>query len=154
MININAPIIDKIKHTRLLAKQDAKKEWDNMRDKADDYMKGRTDKDENYTRKYLNSQTIEEVPIDNNNVTKRIIERISLVYSVEPLRTFFDDSGKEDVPSSEYIKATKFKNSVWIQKVFIYLKFRGCDFLCFSIINYIINFVNINPQLRNLASHF
>ena len=112
MIDINAPIIDKIKHTKLLAKQNAKKEWDDMRDKADDYMKGRTDKDENYTRKYLNSQTIKEVPIDNNNVTKRIIKRISLVYSVEPLRTFFDDSGKEDVPSSEYIKATKFKNAV------------------------------------------
>lgn len=112
MIDINAPIIDKIKHTRLLAKQTAKTEWDDMRDKADDYFKGRTDKDKDYTRKYLNSQTIKEVPIDNNNVTKRIIERISLVYSVEPLRTFFDDNGKEQQPSTEYIDATKFKDEM------------------------------------------
>ncbi len=112
MIDINAPIIDKIKHTRLLAAQEAKTEWDAMRDKADDYFKGRTDKDKNYTRKYLNSQTIKEVPIDNNNVTKRIIERISLVYSVGPLRTFFDDKGKEQQPSTEYVDATKFKDEI------------------------------------------
>ncbi len=112
MIDINAPIIDKIRHTKLLAKQTAKTEWDKMRDKADDYFKGRTDQDKNYTRKFLNSQTIKEVPIDNNNVTKRIIERISLVYSVEPLRSLFDESGKEQQPSPEYIDATKFKNEI------------------------------------------
>ena len=112
MIDINAPIIDKIEHTRLLAAQETKTEWDAMRDKADDYFKGRTDLDKNYTRKYLNSQTIKEVPIDNNNVTKRIIERISLVYSVEPLRSFFDEDGKDQQPSTEYIEATKFKDEI------------------------------------------
>ena len=112
MIDINAPLIDKIKHTRLLAKQDAKTEWDAMRDKADDYYKGRTDKDPEYTRKFMNSQAIKEVPIDNNNVTKRIIERISLVYSVEPIRTFFNDKGKAEEPSTEYIEATKFKDEM------------------------------------------
>ena len=107
MIDINSPIIEKIKHTKLLAKQSAKTEWDAMRDKADDYGKGRT---EQYTKLFMNTQAIKEVPIDNNNVTKRIIDRNSLVYSVEPLRTFFNDAGKEQEPSTEYIEATKFKN--------------------------------------------
>ncbi len=109
MIDINLPIIDKIKHTRLLAKQETKTDWDEMRDKADDYGKGRT---KQYTMLYMNKQAIKEVPIENNNVTKRIIERKSLVYSVEPLRTFVNDAGKEQEPSTEYIEATKFKNAM------------------------------------------
>ena len=112
MIDITANIKDKIRHTRLQSKQNAKKDWDKMRDKADDYYKGRTDVNPDYTRKFMNSQAEKEVPIDNNNVTKRIIQRISLVYSVEPERAFFNESGKEEEPSPEYIKATRFKNEM------------------------------------------
>ena len=70
--------------------QQRKNKWKNSRYKALDYYKGNT---KEYVSDYFSESTLSKVPIGNVNITKRIINRISLVYMEAPIRTYT----KEDV---------------------------------------------------------
>ena len=70
--------------------QQRKNKWKNRRYKALDYYKGNT---KEYVHDYFSESTLSKVPIGNVNITKRIINRISLVYMESPIRTYT----KEDV---------------------------------------------------------
>ena len=72
-----------IKHSQFQANQNEKQMFKGKRQKALDYYNGRTEK---YTRKFFNF--MHQVPIANVNVTKRVIDRTSLVYMVEPKRVY------------------------------------------------------------------
>ena len=70
--------------------QQRKNKWKQSRYKALDYYKGNT---KEYVHDYFSESTLSKVPIGNVNITKRIINRISLVYMEPPIRTYT----KEDV---------------------------------------------------------
>ena len=70
--------------------QQRKNKWKQSRYKALDYYKGNT---KEYVHDYFSESTLSKVPIGNVNITKRIINRISLVYMEAPIRTYT----KEDV---------------------------------------------------------
>ena len=75
------------KQSQWNAQQQAKNKWRERREMALDYYNGRT---ERYTKKYFSSTLSHKVPIANVNITKRIIDRISLVYMVAPKREYTD----------------------------------------------------------------
>ena len=75
------------KQSQWNAQQQAKNNWRDRREKALNYYNGRT---ERYTKKYFSSTLSHKVPIANVNITKRIIDRISLVYMVAPKRQYTD----------------------------------------------------------------
>ena len=66
-----------------------KKRWMQSRDKAYDYYKGRT---EAYTKSYVSDSLNEQISCPNVNITKRVIDRISLVYMKAPLREYSNES--------------------------------------------------------------
>jgi hypothetical protein len=70
--------------------QQRKNKWKQSRYKALDYYKGHT---KEYVNDYFSESTLSKVPIGNVNITKRIINRISLVYMEAPIRTYT----KEDI---------------------------------------------------------
>tara|TARA_Y100001963_G_scaffold26149_1_gene35609 strand:- start:3086 stop:4420 length:1335 start_codon:yes stop_codon:yes gene_type:complete len=65
-----------------------KKRWMLTRDKAFDYYKGRT---AGYTKEFFSREQTSKTPIPTNNITKRIIDRISLVYMKAPLREYTNE---------------------------------------------------------------
>jgi hypothetical protein len=65
------------------AQQNEKDEWRNKRLLARDFYNGET---EGYTRNYFSDNLIRKIPVANVNITKRIIDRISLVYMKPPKR--------------------------------------------------------------------
>ena len=66
-----------------------KKRWMQSRDKAYDYYKGRT---EVYTKSFFSKNQCESIECPNTNITKRIINRISLVYMKPPLREYSNET--------------------------------------------------------------
>ena len=66
-------------------KQKVKNQWKESRYKALDYYNGYT---EEYTSKYFSESTLSKVVSGNINITKRVIDRISLVYMTPPNRTY------------------------------------------------------------------
>ena len=66
-------------HSQFQANQNEKQLFKAKRQKALDYYNGRTAK---YTKAFFNFT--HQVPVANVNVTKRVIDRTSLVYMVEP----------------------------------------------------------------------
>ena len=102
-------IKEEILKTKRDFKQMIKKDWLDQREKANDYVQGRT---KEYTMSYMNDQAKEEVPIDNNNTTKRVIERISLVYSLEPKRKYYNGKTEIEELPNEYNEAIKHKNEM------------------------------------------
>jgi len=81
-----------------------KKRWMQSRDKAYDYYKGRT---EAYTKKFFSDSLNSQIPCPNVNITKRIIDRISLVYMKAPLR----DYSNETTPDFFYHKNFKMQRA-------------------------------------------
>ena len=73
------------KQSQYNAQQQSKNQWRGRREQALDYYNGRT---ERYTNKYFSSGLSNKIPIANVNITKRIIDRISLVYMVAPERQY------------------------------------------------------------------
>ena len=69
-----------------------KARWLKSRDKAFDYYKGRT---ETYTKKFFSESLNSQIPCPNVNLTKRIIDRISLVYMKPPLREYTNENTPE-----------------------------------------------------------
>ena len=69
-----------------------KKRWMKARDKAYDYYKGRTD---SYTKGFFSNSLVSQIPCPNINITKRIIDRVSLVYMKSPLREYSNENTPE-----------------------------------------------------------
>ena len=66
-------------------KQKVKNQWKQSRYEALDYYNGVTNE---YTAEYFSDSTISKVVMGNINITKRIIDRISLVYMQPPIRQY------------------------------------------------------------------
>ena len=81
-----------------------KKRWLLTRDKAYDYYKGRT---EAYTKSYFSDSLNKQIPCPNINITKRVIDRISLVYMKAPIR----DYSNENTPDFFYQKDHKMQRA-------------------------------------------
>ena len=73
------------KQSQWNAQQQAKNKWRTRREQALDYYNGRT---ERYTKKYFADTLSKKIPVANVNITKRIVDRISLVYMVAPKRAY------------------------------------------------------------------
>ena len=73
------------------AEQQRKNKWKIARMDALEYYKGRSLP---YTKSYFDSTLFDKVPASNVNVTKRIIDRVSLVYMKPPKRIYT----KEETP--------------------------------------------------------
>ena len=69
-------------------RQQRKNHWKKSRYEALDYYKGITHE---YVSKYFSESTLSKVPIGNVNITKRVIDRISLVYMTPPVRTYSNE---------------------------------------------------------------
>ena len=68
--------------------QQRKNEWKSSRYEALDYYKGDT---YDYTKDYFSRSTMKKVVAGNINITKRIIDRVSLVYMQPPIRTYTNE---------------------------------------------------------------
>ena len=66
-----------------------KKRWLQTREKAYNYYKGRT---EAYTKAFFSSSLNKQIPCPNINITKRVIDRISLVYMKAPIREYSNEN--------------------------------------------------------------
>ena len=66
-------------------KQKVKNQWKQSRYEALDYYKGNTLE---YTSDYFSDSTMQKVVAGNINITKRIIDRVSLVYMTPPIRKY------------------------------------------------------------------
>ena len=69
-------------------KQKQKNLWKQSRYEALDYYNGKTD---SYTSKYFSASTLNKVVTGNINITKRVIDRVSLVYMTPPIRTYSNE---------------------------------------------------------------
>ena len=78
-----------VEMSRIDYQQGEKKLWMQSRDKAYDYYKGRT---EPYTKGYFSDSLNKQIPCPNINITKRIIDRISLVYMKSPIREYSNEN--------------------------------------------------------------
>ena len=77
-----------VKQSRWDAQQNAKNKWRKDRLRARDFYNGIT---KPYTCKYFSTSLLSKVPIANVNITKRIVDRISLVYMKPPKREYSDE---------------------------------------------------------------
>ena len=66
-------------------KQQRKNQWKQSRYEALDYYNGVTSE---YTSEYFSASTLSKVVSGNINITKRVIDRISLVYMTPPVRQY------------------------------------------------------------------
>lgn len=80
-------------------RQKAKRQWLGRREKAVEYYHGDV---LDYTQSYFGEDMYSKIPFSNNNITKRIIDRISLVYSEPTIR---------DVDNKTYSELTREKSS-------------------------------------------
>ena len=78
-----------VEMSRIDYQQGEKNRWMKSRDKAYDYYKGRT---EAYTKGYFSDSLNKQIPCPNINITKRIIDRISLVYMKAPIREYSNEN--------------------------------------------------------------
>lgn len=90
---------DLLKRALFDLRQKGKKQWLGRREKAVDYYRGEVTE---YTQKYFDVSMHDKIPFNNINITKRVVDRISLVYS-EP--------AKRNVDDKNYAKYTKNKNN-------------------------------------------
>tara|TARA_Y100001938_G_C8077714_1_gene427171 strand:- start:245 stop:1573 length:1329 start_codon:yes stop_codon:yes gene_type:complete len=78
-----------VKQSKYDAQQNAKNKWRKLRYIAKDYYAGQTTQ---YTSTYFSNNLLHKVPIANVNITKRIIDRVSLVYMKPPIRDYSNES--------------------------------------------------------------
>ena len=69
-------------------KQKQKNLWKQSRYEALDYYNGNTSE---YVSEYFSASTLNKVVTGNINITKRVIDRISLVYMTPPIRTYTNE---------------------------------------------------------------
>jgi len=84
--NIGALLVQQSKYD---AQQNAKNQWRKRRLVARDFYNGYT---ESYTNKYFSNKLLSKIPVANVNITKRIIDRISLVYMKPPKREYSNEN--------------------------------------------------------------
>ena len=82
------------------ANQQRKNKWKQSRYEALDYYNGKT---KSYVGNYFNESMLTKIVTGNVNITKRIIDRVSLVYMVSPKRTYT----KEDIVDTFFQKDMK-----------------------------------------------
>ena len=87
--NIGALLVQQSKYD---AQQNAKNQWRKRRLCARDFYNGHT---ESYTNKYFSKKLLSKIPVANVNITKRIIDRISLVYMKPPKREYSNENFPE-----------------------------------------------------------
>ena len=78
-----------LKESQINAQQNAKYQWRKKRLIARDYYNGYT---ETYTENYFSRNLLTKIPVANVNITKRIIDRISLVYMKPPKREYSNEN--------------------------------------------------------------
>ena len=78
-----------LQQTKYDAQQNEKNRWRKGRMVAREYYSGRTP---DYTKDYFSSNLLHKVPVANVNITKRIIDRISLVYMKPPMREYSNEN--------------------------------------------------------------
>ena len=66
-----------------------KRRWMATREKAYNYYKGRT---EPYTKEFFSDNLKKQISCPNINITKRIIDRISMVYMKQPIREYSNET--------------------------------------------------------------
>ncbi len=71
------------------SQQNAKNQWRKRRLCARDFYNGYT---ESYTNKYFSKKLLSKIPVANVNITRRIIDRISLVYMKPPKREYSNEN--------------------------------------------------------------
>jgi len=81
-----------VENSKIAYQDQEKKRWLQTRDKAYNYYKGRT---ESYTKSYFSDSLVKQIPCPNVNITKRIIDRISLVYMKPPIREYSNEGISE-----------------------------------------------------------
>lgn len=81
-----------MKQSKLRFNQQQKDAWDKSRKEALAYYNADT---EQFTIQRFSRGVLNDVPLQNNNITKRIIDRISVVYSIPAQRDVDNDSYKE-----------------------------------------------------------
>ena len=74
-----------LRETQMTAQQNAKNQWRKKRLMARDFYNGYT---EAYTENYFSRNLLSKIPVANVNITRRIIDRISLVYMKPPKREY------------------------------------------------------------------
>ena len=84
--NLGALLVQQSKYD---AQQNAKNQWRKRRLCARDFYNGNT---ESYTKKYFSQNLLSKIPVANVNITKRIIDRISLVYMKPPKREYSNEN--------------------------------------------------------------
>ena len=84
--NLGALLVQQSKYD---AQQNAKNQWRKRRLCARDFYNGHT---ESYTNKYFSKKLLSKIPVANVNITKRIIDRISLVYMKPPKREYSNEN--------------------------------------------------------------
>ena len=84
--NIGALLVQQSKYD---AQPNAKNQWRKRRLCARDFYNGHT---ESYTNKYFSKKLLSKIPVANVNITKRIIDRISLVYMKPPKREYSNEN--------------------------------------------------------------
>ena len=93
-----------VEMSRIDWQQGEKRNWQKSRDTAYNYYKGRT---EAYTEAYFSDSLNKQIPCPNINITKRVIDRISLVYMKAPLREY----SNENTPDFFYQKDHKMQRA-------------------------------------------
>ena len=78
-----------LKQSQYDAQQNAKNKWRKLRYIAKDYYAGQP---KGYTASYFSKQLVTKVPVANVNITKRVIDRISLVYMKPPVREYTNET--------------------------------------------------------------
>ena len=84
--NIGALLVQQSKWD---SQQNAKNQWRKKRLMARDFYNGYT---ESYTSKYFSKKLLSKIPVDNVKITRRIIDRISLVYMKPPKREYSNEN--------------------------------------------------------------
>ena len=84
--NLGALLVQQSKYD---AQQNAKNQWRKRRLCARDFYNGHT---ESYTNKYFSKKLLSKIPVANVNITRRIIDRISLVYMKPPKREYSNEN--------------------------------------------------------------
>ena len=84
--NLGALLVQQSKYD---AQQNAKNQWRKRRLCARDFYNGYT---ESYTNKYFSKKLLSKIPVANVNITRRIIDRISLVYMKPPKREYSNEN--------------------------------------------------------------
>ena len=74
------------------ANQQRKNKWKQSRYEALDYYKGNT---KEYVKEYFSASMLEKIVVGNINITKRIVDRISLVYMIPPIREYTNEKTPE-----------------------------------------------------------